>query len=134
MSGGLRGCQAAIARRTARLNATQRKGSLRGKWLNMDNLARLLTFGPHAGGYARIRALLHVDMARIDGSGQEIGAPFAGFHIEPLNQIGAHIGTPCVFDVVEPNIVRARIRERHIPRRDFPALRVIHRVTIGMEL
>jgi hypothetical protein len=64
----------------------------------MDNLARLLAFGPHAGEYARIRALLHVDMARIDGSGQEIGAPFAGFHIEPLNQIGAHIGTPCVFD------------------------------------
>ena len=100
----------------------------------MDNLARLLAFGPHAGEDVGIRTLLHVDMARIDGSGQEIRAPFAGFHIEPLNQIGAHIGAPRVFDVVEPNIVRARIRDRHFPRRDFAALRVIHRVTIGMEL
>jgi hypothetical protein len=29
--------------------AKQRKGSSRGQRLNMDNLARLLAFGPHAG-------------------------------------------------------------------------------------
>jgi hypothetical protein len=41
-----------------------------------------------------VRTLLHVDMARIDASGQEIRPPFAGFYIGPLNQIGAHIGAP----------------------------------------
>src|SRR6202043_2883198 len=61
--------------RQAHSNATHRKGSLRGKRLNMDKLARLLAFGPHAGEYAGNSALLHVDMARIDGSGQGIGAP-----------------------------------------------------------
>src|SRR5260370_11867604 len=44
--------------------------------------------------------------------GRRLRAPFAGFHIEPLNQIGAHICAPRVLDVVEPNIVRARIRDR----------------------
>ena len=100
----------------------------------MDNLARLLAFGPHAGEDVGIRTLLHVDMARIDGSGQEIRAPFAGFHIEPLNQIGAHIGAPRIFRVVELNIVRARIRDRHIPHRDIAGFGVISRLTIGMEL
>ena len=100
----------------------------------MDDLAGLLAFGPHAGEHVGVRALLHVDMARIDGGGQEIRAPFSSFHIEPLNQIGAHIGAPRVFDVVEPDIVRARIGDRHIPRRDLAALGIIHPVTIGMEL
>jgi hypothetical protein len=99
----------------------------------MDNFARLLAFGPHAGADVRIRTLLYVDMARIDGSRQEIRAPFAGFHIEPLNQIGGHIGAPRIFGVVELNIVRARIGDRHIPLRDMAALGVIHRVTICME-
>ena len=51
-----------------------------------------------------------------------------------MNQIGAHIGAPRVFDVVEPDIVGARIRDRHIPGRSLAALGVEHGVTIGMEL
>src|SRR6202023_868344 len=72
-------------RRLAALKRHARKGSLRAKRLDVDNLARLLAFGPHAGEDVGIRAFLHVDMARIDRRGQEIRAPFASFHIEPLN-------------------------------------------------
>src|SRR5947209_926584 len=74
----------------AELERQQRQDSLWGERLDVDDLAGLLAFGPHAGEHVGVRALLHVDMARIDGGGQEIRAPFSSFHIEPLNQIGAH--------------------------------------------
>ena len=64
-----------------------------------------------------IRTLLHVDMARIDRKRQEIRAPFVGFDIEPLHQIGAHIGAPGIFHVVELNVIGARIMGSALPTR-----------------
>ena len=73
-------------------------------------------------------------MARIDRKRQEIRIPFVGFDIEPLHEIGAHIGAPRIFRVVELDVIGARIWDWHLPRPDFVVLGVIHRKTVGMEL